>query len=635
MTITTITLSLSFIIFIVTDYLNYRKTLESDVQKIAEIISENNLIAVEANQNLSVQNDLYNFLYSSYEHIHYVSVFKRPDEIFAFYNADFLRETSDSTKRKSPFVSDKLRQIDESNYIPPFQESLVDFGLTQNYLDVYYTTYDEGGSRLNTVFIRSDLEHFYERYINYFGVVLIIFLIAMAVAYSLAQSMQKLVSSPVLTLVQATKDISLNKDYSIRLKARSNDEVGILVQSFNEMLFEIQRQNESLVSAKEEAEMSAKAKQEFLANMSHEVRTPMNGIIGMSELLAETSLEEEQRKYLDIIKNSSKHLLVIINDILDVSKIESGKLTFEVGEIILKDVFNNLLASFESKIEEKKLKVVLDVASDVPQIIKGDLVRFKQILLNLFSNAIKFTATGGVTIRVQNIEESNTSYLLKFDVIDTGIGIEREKLQEIFGAFNQASSDTTRKYGGTGLGLAISRKLVELQGGEMNVHSTLGLGSTFSFSLKFGKTSKMLEVKAENPIAPALPIEQKISDHHHILLAEDNEVNQMLVVTLLEQWGYKVEISENGQQVIDKMKEKPFDLILMDVHMPEVDGYDASRFIRDQMPDPINKIPIIAMTASALKGEAERCFSVGMDDYISKPFDKNVLKEKLNDYLKA
>jgi len=380
-----------------------------------------------------------------------------------------------------------------------------------------------------------------------------------------------------------------------------------------------------LIKAKQELEESMKIKEQFLANMSHEIRTPMNAIVGFTNLALKTELSKEQQQYINAIKVSGENLIVIINDILDFSKMQSGKFVFEQIEFRISKVVTALTELMHGKADEKNIKLTQKIDEKVTDCLIGDPTRLNQILLNLTGNAIKFTERGEVKIQVDLISEVDDDVELKFSVIDSGIGISPEKQLVIFEGFTQASSETTRKYGGTGLGLTIVKQLVELQGGTISVQSEVGKGSVFSFNLKFKKS--VFDCKPKDIVENDVKIEN--FEELTILLVEDNLLNQILAKKVLTDWKWKVEVAENGLIALKKVKESNFDLILMDIQMPEMDGYETTRNIRKMDDSPKKSIPIIAMTAHALVGEAEKCIGAGMDEYISKPFDVKVLKSKI------
>jgi PAS domain S-box-containing protein len=381
-----------------------------------------------------------------------------------------------------------------------------------------------------------------------------------------------------------------------------------------------------LMEAKKQLEETMKVKEQFLANMSHEIRTPMNAIVGFTDLLLKAPLTAEQRQFIDAIKVSGENLLVIINDILDFSKMQAGKISLEHLEFSLSQILSVAIELMLQKSVEKSTNLFTKIDKSIPDRLIGDPTRLTQILLNLVGNAIKFTEKGEIKVEVELISEMNDNIKLKFSVVDTGIGIPEEKLATIFDAFTQATNDTTRKYGGTGLGLAIVKQLVEIQGGRISAKSKVGSGSTFSFTLNFKKN---LNPKAIEPNNGAEPVVEEYTEPLNILLVEDNILNQVLAKKVLTDWHWAVEVAENGVVAIKKAREKDFDIILMDIQLPEMDGYEATRYIRNKFPQPKCNVPIMAMTAHAISSEEEKCANAGMNGYISKPFNQKTLYSKI------
>nr|WP_279629646.1 PAS domain S-box protein [Flavobacterium limicola] len=373
------------------------------------------------------------------------------------------------------------------------------------------------------------------------------------------------------------------------------------------------------------AENAVKAKQQFLSNMSHEIRTPMNAIIGFTKVVLKTDLTTKQKEYLDAIKMSGDALIVLINDILDLAKVDAGKMTFEKTPFKMKSSIAAMLHLFETKIQEKNLRLIQEYDNKIPKILIGDPVRLHQIILNLVSNAVKFTTKGKITVSVDLLHEDTDNVIIQFSVTDTGIGIPEEKIGKIFENFQQASSGTSRLYGGTGLGLAIVKQLIEPQGGTIRVKSNLNEGSTFSFTLGFQKTN--IDPELENEI---MELDSEIKNIK-VLVVEDIPLNQLLMKTLLDDFGFARDIAENGKIAIEKLKENDYDIVLMDLQMPEMNGFEATEYIRNTMN---SNIPIIALTADVTTVDLAKCRAVGMNDYLAKPVDEKVLYSKIVGALK-
>jgi PAS domain S-box-containing protein len=421
----------------------------------------------------------------------------------------------------------------------------------------------------------------------------------------------------VLGVVVVARDITEQKRIATELT-----EAIVFAEFATEIAEEAKNKAESATLI---AENAVKAKQQFLSNMSHEIRTPMNAIIGFTKVLLKTELSSKQKEYLTAIKLSGDALIVLINDILDLAKVDSGKMTFEATPFKMSLSLSAMVHLFETKIRERNLQVFKVYDSKIPEVLVGDPVRLHQIILNLVSNAVKFTHQGSITVSALLISEDIEKATIEFSITDTGIGIPENKLDKIFENFQQASSGTSRLYGGTGLGLAIVKNLVEAQGGSISVKSQIDKGSTFSFILSFLKTNSDAESEAAmQELDPEIK-------NLRVLVVEDIALNQLLMKTLLDDFGFQREIAENGKIAVELLKHKDFDIVLMDLQMPEMNGFEATEYIRNELK---SNIPIIALTADVTTVDLEKCKLVGMNDYIAKPVDEKLLYSKIASLVK-
>lgn len=476
---------------------------------------------------------------------------------------------------------------------------------------------------LGTIYVCSTLGELHARLAEFVGISTLVMLISALLAFLISSGLQRFISGPILQLARMAEQISEARDYSVRATKFANDEIGVLIDAFNSMLAQIGIRNEQLIVEKEKSEESARLKSEFLANMSHEIRTPMNGVIGMTALALETDLTKEQREYISTVASSAESLLAVINDILDFSKIEAGKLVLDPFHFSLREQLLETLRTVALRADQKNLELLIEVASDVPDELFGDAQRLKQVVLNMLSNAIKFTESGEVALIVGMSENGADDCRIAFAVKDTGIGIPKNKIQAIFSSFAQADGSTTRKYGGTGLGLAICTKIVDIMGGHISVESEVGVGSTFGFTLGFRKgVSRPTGPFAKSSVLLKL----------RTLIVDDNATNLRILREVLGSWGVQADTVNSGPSALQSMRtaraqERPYSLVLLDAHMPEMDGFAVAREIK--MDPSLSGVCLMMLSSADLIGDAARCSELGIKRYLIKPVASGDLQKAI------
>ncbi|HEX9023797.1 MAG TPA: ATP-binding protein [Geobacteraceae bacterium] len=505
----------------------------------------------------------------------------------------------------SRFLNSSMASEEVYHYTHPFKYSGFDWGWIHIGLSL-----EKFHADIRSMYLRTAL------------LALLCITMGILVAHLFAQKLTQPISILDITTQQVARG-----DLTARAEIRTGDELERLARSFNEMTETLRKSREEITSARDTAETASRAKSQFLANMSHEIRTPMNGVLGMLDLLLDSNMSDEQLRLAMMAYSSAENLLSVINDILDFSKIEAGKLELQPDEIRVRDMIKEVSDLFWIKAQKKDIRLLRRMDGRIPDVVEGDPVRLRQILVNLMGNAVKFTEQGEVSLEAQLGAKTDEEVVLRFRVRDTGVGIPADAQWRIFDAFSQADDSMARRHEGTGLGLAISRQLVGMMGGEIGVESMPGKGSLFWFTVRLRRVERSMKDIGDRVETELVAGEDTGRRQLSVLLAEDNPVNQELGRLILEDLGCRVTVVDDGRAAVEKVFRDRYDMVFMDCQMPEVDGYEATRMIRERETEGSGgtemRVPIIALTAHAMEGDRELCLAVGMDDYISKPFKAN------------
>jgi signal transduction histidine kinase/CheY-like chemotaxis protein/Asp-tRNA(Asn)/Glu-tRNA(Gln) amidotransferase C subunit len=609
-----IVLLLASAAFVTNDLLNFRRNMVADLFILADLIGISSTAGVIFQDNFTTEENL--AALKAHSHITLTYIFSKDGKLFASYYKDKSEKPKYSTLKDYYF-----RHLHDQN-INKIQDN---YFIAKNHIDIFKQIIFKG-KVIGTIYIQSDLDAFNQRLFWTITIMGIVMLLSLILAWFLAFRFQRLITAPIYHLLDTMKSVSKYQNYSLRAEKITDDELGKLIDGFNEMLKKIEKREIELAEARDQAMIANKAKSAFLANMSHELRTPLNGILGYAQILErDKNLNPEQKKGINIIKRSGEYLLTLINDILDLSKIEAGKLELSPTEFHFINFLNSIVELFQLRATQKEITFTYEFSKRLPVGIYGDEIRLRQILINLLSNAVKFTKSGTVSFMVDYYNNK-----LHLKIADTGIGIASDKLETIFLPFQQSGEQKYRAQG-TGLGLSITKTFIEMMGGDLQVESVLGEGSTFWMALDLPVASHLSEletVETKKIIAyKNLPNKPRLT----ILVIDDNYENRLIIKELLEPLGLNVVEAVNGKEGLEKTKELCPNLIIMDLIMPEMDGFDSTRQIR-KIPQ-FKEIPIIAASASVFEHHRKESFNAGCNNFIAKPIYDNELLNLISKYL--